>query len=93
MDLVNVIRSFNIIAETMGINTGGLTNQQIKKSLIQHVTDLKKEVGITKHLEEKGVNGSDIPILSGKAIKDACIMTNPRQANIEDIKTVYREAM
>ena len=81
------------IAEAMNIRTGGLKNNQIKSLLINKIQDLKKDVGIINSLSQKGVNTSDIFPLSEKAIKDACIITNPRKATLGDIQTVYREAL
>jgi len=84
---------YKTIAEAMGVDTRGLKSKEVKSRLIKSVTELKNEVGIIKTLGQKGVNSSDIPLLSVKAIKDACIITNPRKATLEDIKVVYSEAM
>ena len=81
------------IAESMDIDTRGLNTKEVKNRLIQSVTKLKEDVGIVKSLGQKGVNSSDLGPLSGKAVKDACIITNPRKATKEDIEVVYSEAM
>lgn len=81
------------IANIMEIDTRGLSDKQIKNKLIVTVMDLKKKVGITEQLEQRGVKLADIPHLSKKAIKDACMLTNPRKANEADVNTIYREAM
>ena len=57
------------------------------------VAELKKDVGITDPLGRKGVKSSVIPDLSLKAVKDACILTNPRKASKRDIEVVFEEAM
>jgi alcohol dehydrogenase len=31
--------------------------------------------------------------LANHAYKDACLVTNPRHANLADLETIYREAM
>lgn len=84
---------FTKIAQLMNIDTRGMSNKQIKNKLLTTVLALKREVGITEQLEKKGVKLTDIPNLSAKAIKDACMITNPRKANVDDIKTIYREAL
>lgn len=81
------------VAEAMGVRTGGLNNKETKSALIRSIIELKANVGISNTLGQKGVNTSDISPLSGKAIKDACIITNPRKTTLEDIKMIYSEAM
>ncbi|KEA61908.1 Alcohol dehydrogenase [Marinobacterium lacunae] len=84
---------FAVIAQTMGIDTRGLTSKQIQKRLHNHVTALKRDVGLKSTLGKYGVNVSDIPYLSANAIKDPCILTNPRRSNLRDVETVYEEAL
>lgn len=84
---------FYKIANLMGIDTRGLGDKDVKNRLITTVSNLKRDVGITEQLEKKGVKLTDIPHLSNKAIKDACILTNPRKASLGDIDTIFKEAM
>ncbi len=84
---------FKVVAETMGIDTRGLTTQQVKAKLMEHVIALKMEVGLTQKLAENGVKVSDIPTLSEKALKDPCILTNPRKSSKRDVEVVYEEAL
>lgn len=81
------------IAEAMNLNTSGMKLSEIKKKLMQSISELKKDVGITKQLGENGVKSSDIPELAEKAVNDACMLTNPRKATKRDIEVVCEEAM
>jgi len=81
------------ISEAFGLSTGGLTNKEIQTNLVNTIINLKKEVGIVEKLASRGVKLTDIPALSQKAIKDACMLTNPRKATVEDIKVIYKEAL
>jgi len=81
------------IAGIMGIETEGLRESQVLPKLIDRIIDLKKEVGIINSLSEKGVGSGDIPPLAQKAVKDACLITNPRKADTDDLQTIYHEAM
>lgn len=83
---------YKIVADYSGIDTRGMVPREVKKALMTNITNLKAEVGITSKLRNKGVTLSDIPSLSNKAIHDACIVTNPRQANKRDLEVVYEEA-
>ena len=84
---------FKVVAQTMGIDTRGLSTPQIKQRLMQHVISLKADVGLTQKLAAQGVSVSDIPTLSSKALKDPCIVTNPRKSNQRDVEAVYEEAL
>lgn len=84
---------FAVIAQTMGIDTRGLTSKQIQTRLRNHVQALKRDVGLPDTLGKFGVNLTDIPYLSTNAIKDPCILTNPRRSNKRDVELVYEEAL
>ncbi|MBI9091220.1 MAG: iron-containing alcohol dehydrogenase [Desulfobacterium sp.] len=84
---------FKIIAQAMGLDIRGLSNKEVRARLIDCVSALKSEVGITKTLGQRKVASSDIPQLAQKAVKDACLLTNPRKATKEDLEVIYGEAM
>ena len=84
---------FKVIADTVGIDTRGMDRKTIKQRLLHDVQALKKEVGLTQRLKEAGVSSSDIPMLSKQALKDPCILTNPRKSNKRDVEVVYEEAL
>lgn len=84
---------FARVAQTLGIDTRGLTQTQVKKRLMNHVIALKRDVGLGETLGAQGVNLTDIPYLSANAIKDPCILTNPRRSNKRDVESVYEEAL
>ncbi|MBN2695671.1 iron-containing alcohol dehydrogenase [bacterium] len=84
---------FKDIAHIFGVSTQNKTNNQIKKELFERVSNFRKQVNITHNLKKIGVSSSDIPPLSKKAIKDACMITNPRKATVRDIEIIYESAM
>lgn len=84
---------FKVVARTLNLEIDGLTTPQVQKKLIQHVIQLKDEVGLSQKLKENGVSSSDIPHLSAKAILDPCMLTNPRKSNKRDVEVVYEEAL
>ncbi|MBV0931884.1 iron-containing alcohol dehydrogenase [Marinobacterium sp. A346] len=84
---------FRVVAETMGIDPRGLSQSQIKRRLMQHVIALKREVGLYQKLAEQGVHLTDIPHLSVNALRDPCLLTNPRKSNRRDVEAVYEEAL
>ncbi len=64
-----------------------------RETLAGYISDFRGKLQIDKGLSDKGVGSSDIHLLAEKAIKDACMLTNPRKATKEDIETVFREAL
>lgn len=84
---------FKVVAETLGVDTRGLNSREIRKRLVERVQLLKQSVGLTQTLGQTGVNRADIPVLSGKALTDPCILTNPRKSNKRDVEVVYEEAL
>jgi len=81
------------IGNAFGLNLYGYSKSQIQKHILDYILDFNKNVGITQTLKEKGVNISDIPILAKKAVLDACLITNPRDASVDDLKAIYRESL
>lgn len=84
---------FMEMAKIFGIETLGMKQERIKVELIQKIIEYKRSVGITKTLKDVGVKISDIPLLAKKAAKDACLVTNPREATVDDLKVIYEEAI
>ncbi len=77
----------------MNLNITGLSDNQIKNALMEHLLELNGKLGITATLSKKGVTSDIIPILAGKAIKDPCNVTNPTPPVIDDLKVIYKESM
>jgi alcohol dehydrogenase len=84
---------FKVIADTLGVDVRGMNSSEIRKRLMQRIIGLKQEVGLGESLGVFGVNVSDIPSLSKNAIKDPCILTNPRKSSRRDVEVLYEEAL
>ncbi|MEJ2199685.1 MAG: iron-containing alcohol dehydrogenase [Desulfuromonadaceae bacterium] len=84
---------FARIAEAMGLDLRGMGSSERQKALLEKIRDLKKATGLNLGLERLGIDRTDLPSLSMKALKDPCMVTNPRQANQRDIEVVYEEAL
>jgi len=84
---------FRRVAEAMNIDTRGMNQAEIQKRLMSRIIQLKHAVGLDAKLSELGVTLSDIPSLSGFALQDPCILTNPRKSSLRDVQVVYEEAL
>lgn len=81
------------IAEAIGIDTRGMGTRELIKRITEAIMALRLRVGVLDSLGARGVRTADIPDLAGHAVKDACLVTNPRRARIDDIKAIYSEAL
>ncbi len=84
---------FRRVAETLGIDCRGLTPPQVRARLVEHLIAFKQAVGFEDNLRRHGVGSADIPFLSRHAMRDPCILTNPRQSTPRDVEVVYGEAL
>jgi len=84
---------FRRVAEAMDIDTRGMSNTEVKKRLMERIIMLKRNIGLEARLQQLGVSTTDIPYLSGYALKDPCILTNPRKSSLRDVQVVYEEAL
>ncbi|WP_100640861.1 alcohol dehydrogenase-like regulatory protein ErcA [Marinobacter salexigens] len=81
------------VAQAMDIDTRGMSKPEIQKRLMNRIIQLKRKVGLEDNLANLGVSVSDIPSLSGFALQDPCILTNPRKSSLRDVQVVYEEAL
>lgn len=81
------------IAQAMGADVAHATLEQAREAAIQAVEALNRDVGIPTSLKEVGAREEDISDLAQAAFDDVCTGGNPREAKLEEIKALYRQAM
>ncbi|EHM41451.1 lactaldehyde reductase [Hafnia alvei] len=81
------------IAQAMGADVAHATLEQAREAAIQAVEALNRDVGIPASLKEVGAREEDISELAQAAFDDVCTGGNPREAKLEEIKALYRQAM
>ena len=81
------------IGEAIGIDMRGMTEREQAKRITEALAALRTRIGIRDSLATRGVRSGDIPELAGHAVKDACIVTNPRYATVADVQAIYGEAI
>jgi len=84
---------FADIAEAMGENIEGLSVREAAEVAIESIQILSEDIGIPSGLTELGVKESDLKLMAENAMKDATSLTNPRQATLEDIIQIYKNAL
>ncbi len=70
----------------------GFEDSNDKYGLINGISQLKIETGITHTLKEIGVREEDIPILAERTMKDPCIVTNPLIPKKSDVEEIFKNA-
>ncbi|MBT1070245.1 iron-containing alcohol dehydrogenase [Pelotalea chapellei] len=84
---------FRDIAEAMGEDVSGLTAMAAAERAVMAVRRLISDIGLAKGLRDIGLTEEFIPLLSENALKDACLVTNPRPASREDIADIFRKCL
>ncbi len=81
------------LAETVGISVEGLTDADVKSSLVAFIRSLKEKAGIIGGLKARGVVMEQIPILADHAYRDPCMVTNPLPLEPRDLEEIYVRAL
>ena len=80
------------IAEAMGVDTTGMTQEEYRKAAIDAVKKLSQDVGIPTDLKDI-VKAEDLDFLSESAYADACRPGNPRETSVAEIKELYQSLL
>jgi len=86
-------KKYREITQALGLEIGRMNDEDVKKTLINGIQDLKDEAGVNHSLGDVGVTNGDIPELARKAMNDACIITNPRRPTQNDVEEIFKNAL
>ncbi|SMC76242.1 iron-containing alcohol dehydrogenase [Sporomusa malonica] len=82
------------VAKAMGKDVAGMPAAEAAAVALAAIRELSADIGIPAGLKDlKGFSESDIPTLAANALKDACGLTNPKQATQEEIEAIYKAAI
>lgn len=84
---------YRAIAAYLGIVDARAPAAEAALALADRIEQLAVRVGVPRGLAQLGVNDSDLPRLAAAAMQDACMTTNPRQADTVQIQALFRAAM
>ena len=79
------------VAEAMGVDTTGMTQDEYRKAAVDAVRQLSIDVGIPTKLA--ALKEEDLDFLAESAYADACAPGNPKAASVEDMKALIRKLM
>jgi alcohol dehydrogenase len=81
------------VAVALGEQIDGLAPLDAAAKGIAAIRKLSKSIGIPAGLKELGVKEADLPTMAENAKKDACQLTNPRTATLQQVVEIYKAAM
>ena len=81
------------ITKAMGIDVSGLTQAQAIDAGIEAIETLSRNVGTAQRLGDLGVQQDKLAFMAQNALNDACSLTNPRQASLEEIIAIFNACM
>ncbi|CAJ37832.1 alcohol dehydrogenase-like regulatory protein ErcA [Methanocella arvoryzae] len=88
-----VPQKYEAIGEAMGLDLKKYDYAGGKNAVLEAVAKLIEACGVRGTLAQRGVRREDIPRLSRQAIKDVCMVTNPRPMSLEDVERIYERAL
>jgi len=80
------------VAESMGLDVSGLSEEDAALEAVAAVEDLIDRVDLPSSLRELGVDEDDLPEIAEKSLDTIEIHDNPREADADDLLEVARDA-
>ncbi|MBE0596613.1 MAG: iron-containing alcohol dehydrogenase [Desulfuromonadales bacterium] len=92
-NMISNPKRFADIAVAMGENIAGLADVDAAAKGIAAIRKLSRDIGIPAGLKALNVQETDLRIMAENAMKDACMLTNPRTATLDCVIGIYKAAM
>ncbi|MGV7091317.1 lactaldehyde reductase [Siccibacter turicensis] len=89
----NAVARFARVAQAMGVNTQGMTEEAASQAAITAIRQLSARVGIPSGFSQLGVTKADIEGWLDNALADPCAPCNPRTASRDEVRDLYLEAL
>lgn len=86
-------RRYVALAAATGIDVAGKPADEVAELLAGRVRELADAVGVPRGLSALGVTEADLPTLARTTLDDACLATNPREADAADVESLFRQAL
>jgi 1,3-propanediol dehydrogenase len=84
---------FAKMANAMGLDARNKSAEDAAQQVPQLIERLIKDLKLPNTLAQVGVIAADIPALARDAQRDLCMETNPHHYNVEEIESMYYEAL
>lgn len=100
--LLGVVVGFNFAAArerylragaALGLEVSGASPERQEQVLVDGIARLRQAAGVTRGLGSIGVGRADLPMLAENAMRDVCMVTNPRRPTLAEIVALYEQAL
>jgi alcohol dehydrogenase len=81
------------VAVALGEQIDGLAPIDAAAKAVAAIRKLSRSIGIPAGLKELGVKEADLPTMAENAKKDACQLTNPRTATLQQVVEIFKAAL
>ncbi|MFZ7128001.1 MAG: alcohol dehydrogenase-like regulatory protein ErcA [Desulfobacterales bacterium] len=85
--------AYDRIAEVMNLKPSGRPVADKCAMLVEEIRRFRRRLGLSRSLTQMGVRAEDLPGIAARAKMDPCLATNPRPLTLEDIETLYGQAL
>lgn len=92
-NLIACMERYADIARAMGEKVEDLSARDAAEKAVEAVERLCRDIGAKRRLSEIGLQEEHILELSRAAAEDVCLITNPRDATVEEIAEIYKAAL
>jgi alcohol dehydrogenase len=92
-NLIASAKRLGDVAVALGEDISGLAPVDAAAKGIAAIRKLSKAIGIPAGLKELGVKEADLVVMAENAKKDACQLTNPRTATLEQVVGIFKAAL
>jgi alcohol dehydrogenase len=92
-NLIAAAKRYGDVAVALGESVDGLAPVDAAAKGIAAIRKLARSIGIPAGLKELGVKEADLATMAENAKRDACQLTNPRTATLQQVVEIYKAAM
>ena len=92
-NLIAAARRLGDVAVALGEDVAGLAPVDAAAKGIAAIRKLSRSIGIPAGLKALGVKEADLPTMAENAMKDACQLTNPRTATLQEVVAIFQAAL
>ena len=88
-NLPAAVKRFADIAEALGCDVRGLSDEAAAEAGIEAVANFCREMGIPEYLDDVGVDKAKVPAMAITALEDGVGATNPRKTTVSECEEVF----
>lgn len=92
-NLPSAIERYGVIAEAMDQKVNGISRREAAQRAVEAVRRLARDIGIHEKLSSVGLSDEFLNKLSENAMMDVCLVTNPKEVQVDDILKLFTAAL